>query len=133
MPMYEPIKKIFRDNEPELILLTYSENHTGTFQLVDCDGYRLGKIICEEIHLLCVTTQWESFNEIEVLPITELKETGAFSWLTETAPKDYLLVRLTPSLNDDDEVSALPIIGDARRGYILCKSISFEREQSPGR
>lgn len=126
--MYEPIKKIFRDNEPELILLTYSENHTGTFQLVDCDGYRLGKIICGEIHLLCVTTQWESFKEIEILPITELQETGAFSWLRETAPEDYLLVWLTPSFN-----SALPIIADSQRGYILCKSISFEEETSPGR
>jgi hypothetical protein len=131
--MFEAIKKIFRDHEPELILLSYSENHTGTFQLVDCDGYRLGKIICEGIHLLCVTTQWESFNEIEVLLVTELTAAGAFSGLRKTVPEDHLLVWLTPSLTDEDEKSALPMITNTQRGYIVCKSISFEEEKSPGR
>ena len=126
--MFEEIKKVFRDNEPELILQSYAENHTGTFRVVDCDGYRLGKMTCEEIFLLCVTTQWESYTEIEVLPVKEL--TGAFSWLKEIAPADYLLVLLTPALNEDDDPSAVPKIDNTQRGYILCKSISFEAETS---
>ena len=128
--MFEEIKKIFRDHEPELILLSYSEDHTATFQIVDCDGYGLGKIICEEIHVLCVTTQWESYGGIEIIPVTELTAAPAFSWLTETTPEDYLLVWLNPSANDEDETSALPVIADTHRGYILCKSISFTEEVS---
>ena len=131
MLMFEEIKNVFRDNEPELILLSYAENHTGTFRVVDCDGYRLGKIVCEEVFLLCVTTQWESYTGIEVLPVKELE--GAFSWLKEIAPADYLLILLTPTLNEEDDPSALPRIADSQRGYILCKSISFEAETSPGR
>ena len=122
---------LFRDNEPEMILVSYSENHTGVFQLADCDGYRLGKIICEEIFLLCITTQWESYAEIEVVPVNEL--TGTFIWLKEIAPEDYLLVLLTPTLNEEDDPSALPMIGDSQRGYILCKAISFEEEKVSGR
>ena len=124
--MLEAIKKIFHDNEPELILLSYSENHTGMFQLADCDGWEVGKIICEDIYLLCVTTQWGSYTEIEVLAVTELTAPGTFSWVKEVAPADYLLVLFTPKLDEGDDPSALPMIGDTQRGYILCKSISFE-------
>lgn len=129
--MIEVTEKIFRDNEPELVLLSYSENHTGTFQLLDCDGYPLGRIVCEEIYVLCVTTQWESFGELEVIPVKELPVSGDFSWLKEIAPDDYLLVLLTPVFDDEkQQESALPIIAKERRGYIVCKSISFAPEKS---
>jgi hypothetical protein len=132
--VFEALEKIFRDNEPELVLLSYSENHTGTFQLLDCDGYRLGKIICEEIYLLCVTTQWGSFNKIKILPVTELRAGDAFFWVRENTPADYILVWLTPSSDDDgDQESALPTIANTQQGYILCKSITFAEEDSPER
>ena len=130
--LFATLQQIFRDNEPELILLSYSEDHTGIFQLVDCDGYRLGKIICEEIFVLCVTTQWESYNGIEILPVAELTAPGPFAWIKEAAPEDYLLILLSSS-NDEEENSALPPIANTHAGYILCKSISFAEETTLGR
>ena len=126
--MIEAIAKVFRDSEPELNLVSYSEKHDARFQLLDCDGYRLGNVVFEGVHLLCVTTRWRSYSEIDAVAVAELDD--AFSWLKETVPEDYLLVSITPSLNDNDEQSPLP---NNRKGYIVCRSLTFEGETLPGR
>jgi hypothetical protein len=129
--MIEAIAKVFRDNEPQLNLVSYSDKHDARFQVLDCDGYRLGNVVFEGVYLLCVITRWRSYGEIVAVPVAELED--AFSWLRETVPEDYLLVSITASLNDSDEQSPLLMTSNKRKGYIVCRSLAFEEETSPGR
>ena len=124
----EKLQEIFTLNEPELVLESYETTDGGTgravFRLLDCDGYDLGRMLCEGVHVLAVSTCWESFDQIGVL--SEAGSPEGFEWMAGRWPEGYELVFLRVS-EDRHEDSILPLTGNRRFGFIVCRSFSMPR------
>jgi hypothetical protein len=127
--MITELMRLFADNEPELVLQSY-EDSQAIFRLLDCDGYRLGTMVCKEVQSLCVTTRWERYRVIGVFSVADAPE--EFRWLASAAPSDVMIVRLEP-LDDSLDESQLPRIGEKRCGYITCETVLYQEELDPGR
>lgn len=128
MTTIEDLRKFFHANDPELALMGY-QNHTARFQLHDIDGYRIGRLSFFGVSLLCTGTRWESYDDIQIYKESDLP--AEFLYLRDNLPRDYLLVVLHGARDEED--SALPLIGGSRRGFIICRDVTFEAETNPGR
>src|SRR5437879_649128 len=58
--------EIFDKNEPELVLLAYRADGEAEFQVVDEDKFRIGKMICQDVRVLCIATQYQSYSRLIV-------------------------------------------------------------------
>jgi hypothetical protein len=121
------LKEVFTLNEPELVLERYEASQDGTgravFRLLDCDGYDLGRMLCEGVHTLAVSTSWESFDQLEVLVSAE--GFPSFEGMQDRLPEGYELVLLRVA-EDSQEDTVLPLMGDRRFGFIVCRAITYE-------
>jgi hypothetical protein len=120
------LEEIFRWKEPELSLLSYVDN-VATMQLTDWDGNNFGKLVCNEVIVLCIPTRFQEFNHLSTHGRDDLPP--QFSWLIDFFLDDMILVIMQP-LDEDNEGSLLPNIGGRRMAFIVCKSIHYEKQQS---
>ena len=128
--MYQNIIDFFQANEPELVLISYSRGgNVAKFQCLDCDGYRLGYLNFENVRFLCVATQEESFNGINIYSISDIPD--EFAWVRTYIPSGYILAVMQSALDEED--SGLPVFSERRAGLILCSGIFFEKERNLGR
>ncbi len=121
------LEEFFRLNEPEVVLISYASHH-ASFQLLDIDEYRIGFMVCEEVAAMCMPTRWQSFDHLSIHRKGDLPE--QFSWLSSFIG-DYLLLVLRPTEDEDDPL--LPLLGDRRLAYVICKSVKYVQEPYPGR
>lgn len=134
MTPIEILQKVFSDNEPELVLTSYSSHHDADFQLLDCDKYRIGRMICSGVRLLCIGTEAESYSGLEVYDKNTLPE--RFSWLKGgiAANEDYRFMIMPSSMEGVTEhYSRLPRFEGHPVGFIICESVSFAMEENLGR
>src|SRR6185369_17331291 len=115
--MYNELIEVFLANDPEVVLISYSEDHEACFQLMDCDGYHLGKMVCKEVYTVCLTTRWDSYSEINFYTVKDLPPN--LRRFQETIPDEYIIVTLNPTKLD--EPGPLPVIGNNPLGYIIFK------------
>ena len=119
--MMDQIKTLFHANEPEIALESAGLDGSELRLLLrDCDGYRLGTLVFSEVQLVCLTTQWETFESISTFGESELP--NEFAWLREGIAAGYRLYRFIRSEDEDDE-SVLPLFGESRQAFIVAKSI----------
>ena len=128
--MSSDLQEIFRLNEPEVVLESFSEDRGAIFRLLDCDGYRLGCMVCEDVYALCMTIRWESFSSVSFLQRADVDV--QFPVLSHAVPNGFQLVVLHP-VEDATSDSKLPTIKGEKLGYIICKSVSFVKETERGR
>ena len=128
MTTIEDLRKLFHANDPELELMDY-QDHNARFQLHDIDEYRIGRLSFMDVSLLCTGTRWESYDDIQIYKEADVP--AEFLYLRDNLPRDYLLVVLHSARDEED--STLPLIGDSRRGFIICRDVIFEAETNPGR
>jgi hypothetical protein len=129
--MNKEIQRIFFSNEPQMILISYDKNHQAIFQLLDCDGYRIGKLLFNDVLILAVTTQWQSYEKIDIFSLKEFQHKN--SEMFQKVPEDYQIVFFTPLCEKDSLFIGLPRIDQESKGYIVCKSLIFEEEINLGR
>lgn len=133
-PLELQLVEFFRLNEPQVVLASYSSNHTATLQFLDCDDYRIGTLVCEVVFLLCITTQVLEYGRVSICRKGGLPE--GFAWLEHLFTSEDLLIVMYPleeEDDDDDEQPLLPAIGGRAVAYIVCKSAHYEKETNPGR
>lgn len=132
LPIYHEdtdfLRTFFHANDPELVLTGY-EGHTAMFQLRDRDGYRIGRLLFSNVWVLCTGTRREYYDNIQLYTEPELP--ADFLYLRENMPRNHYLVVLHSAMDEED--STLPLIGGARRGFIICNDVTFEAETNPGR
>ncbi|MBV8859488.1 MAG: hypothetical protein JOZ02_21330 [Acidobacteria bacterium] len=121
--MYERLKERIHAGEPELLLISYDDAHRATFRLRDCDGYDLGTLVCLGVRLMCLATQRESFDRLDVFPGSELP--AGFSWLSREGMEEAKLFVFT-AIGDYEDLSLLPVIDGRRVGYLVCDSLEFQ-------
>src|SRR5688500_8343934 len=114
--MYNELRQVFLANDPEVVLISYLGDHEACLQLMDCDGYRVGKMICKEIYTICLTTRWDSYSEINFYTVKDLPPN--LLRFQETFPEDFILITLKPTKLD--EPIPLPIVDGNPLGYIIC-------------
>jgi hypothetical protein len=125
--MYKKLKERIHAIEPELILVSYSNTHEAHFQLLDCDGYAVGKLICVGVRMMCLSSQGESYDKVDEFFCHELP--ADFFWLSKEEMEGKTLFVFRP-LKEYVDMSLLPIINGERVGYIVCESITYEVDQS---
>jgi hypothetical protein len=119
------IEKLFISSEPELELIRF-QNFTATFQLCDIDGYRIGKLVFEEVLSMCIS--WQSYDKISILNANEVSKTG----MLKIIPDEYVLIVFNPVKNGFEE-ELLPNCNGNLVAFIVCKVFRFEEETNAGR
>src|SRR5262249_26346373 len=120
----EELKRRIYATEPELILVSYNDAHTAIYQLLDCDGYSVGRLTCLGVRAIFLSSRNESYDKLEVFSSQELPP--SFSWLSraEMEGRTLFVFRV---LSVYEYLSLLPVTDGERRGYIVCDSIEYER------
>jgi hypothetical protein len=130
---FERLRKVFSDNEPELVLLAYLPGHEAHFQLLDCDSCRIGTMICTGVRSLCIGTAFEAYERLDVYTSTNLL--AEMAWMVEALVQDrqwIFLVMPTKTQADGTTYSTLPRISGRPTGFIICEDVTYREEDTPG-
>lgn len=119
----DKLETIFRANEPEIVLESVrSDGSEVRLLLRDCDGYRLGVLVFSDVQVLCVTTQWETFDSFSCHGKENVPD--SFGWLENGIAVGYrLFCFIRPE--DEAEESVLPVVGGVRQAFVIAKNVEF--------
>ncbi len=121
------LSALFQRHDPELELIDYQSNHTARFRLLDCDGYLVGEMICEEVFVWCLSTGGCAYSGISIFKKHEIPERFSWirKWFEETTPDDFHLIELIPVFEDEYQEFFLPPLEGRPTGYIVCRSLQL--------
>ena len=119
----ESVKSAFSKNSPSIELLDYA-NHNATIQLYDCDDYKIGKLFCDGVEMLCLTCYGEPYSKVDIYNITNPPD--ELSFIGNSLSEGLLLMVFTSDLvGDEAHESLLPPFNGIKKGYLVCKSFRY--------
>ncbi|WP_143043237.1 hypothetical protein [Myxococcus virescens] len=121
--MYEQLRDAFHRQEPELVLTGYVAD-VAIFDMLDCDGYRVGAMRCLGVYVLCVTTRLESYGLLECYPRENLPD--GLGWMKEGMPAGSSVFLFGLADEDSSSESVLPMVDGHRLAYVVCESVEFQ-------
>jgi hypothetical protein len=128
----ERLLKVFRDNEPELVLVKYQKGEAA-FQLLDCDSCRIGTMVCTGVRVICVGTAFDAYERMDVYTLQSLPT--RLGWMADGLIHDRQWMFLVmPSKHHPDGAaqSPLPRMNGYPHGFIVCENAFYREEGAPG-